>query len=107
MQVRDAMLQAAIFLIGGLMGIGNAQTQPMTVLPHEAGSPSEVLSASHLFSVEVITLQETPWAMGADGLQHRNLNMDMRLLDVQKGKIDLAPQKNFQLRVDQRREDEF
>jgi len=101
------MLQAAIFLIGGLMGIGNAQTQPVAGLPHEAGSPSEVLGASHLFSVEVITLEETPWAKGTDGLEHRALNMEMRLLDVQKGTVALAPQKTFRLRVEQRREDEF
>jgi hypothetical protein len=95
-----------LLILGGLMTAVNTQAEPVTPLPHETGSASEVLAASHLFTVEVLKVEGTAWMGGADGLEHRNLDMELRLLDVQKGAIQRPP-KAFTLRVEQRRDDEL
>jgi hypothetical protein len=76
-------------------------------LPLEPDSVSELLFATHLFTVEIISLAATPWAVEADGLQHRRLSIVLRLLALHKGKLNLQPQQTFPLEVEQRRESEF
>jgi hypothetical protein len=76
-------------------------------LPFESDSGSELLSANHLFVVEILDLTERPWSPGPDGLEQRGLRMNARLLETFKGALDLAPGKAFPLEVQQRRESEF
>lgn len=76
-------------------------------LPFESNSTSELLSANHLFSIEIVSLQERPWATGADGLEHRQLEMSVRLLETFKGTLDGPAKQVFPLQVPQRRESEF
>jgi hypothetical protein len=54
-------------------------------LPLELGSPALILSASHLFVIEVVKMSATPWAAGGDGLEHRSLHLDLRLVENLKG----------------------
>jgi hypothetical protein len=75
-------------------------------LPVEADSPSELLSATHLFSVEIQSVQAGVWT-GGNGLEHRSLDIDMRLDRVFKGTLTIRTGQQFSLRVQQRREDEF
>lgn len=77
------------------------------ILPYEQDSTSEILSSTHLFLVEVVSIEEMPWSGGPDGLEHRGLGMDMKLLEVYKGTLDLEPDGVFHLEVEQRRESEF
>ncbi|MCA1567702.1 MAG: hypothetical protein LC803_19065 [Acidobacteria bacterium] len=76
-------------------------------LPLEPDSVSELLFATHLFTVEIISLTATPWAVEADDLQHRRLGIVLRLLALHKGKLNLQPSQTFPLEVEQRRESEF
>ncbi len=78
-----------------------------TDLPHDAGSESELLYSTHLFAVEVLSLEVTPWALGADRLERRRLQMDLKLLDVFKGSVSLERNETFRLKGEQRRESEF
>jgi hypothetical protein len=74
------------------------------VLPFEPDSRAEVLSATHLFTVEVVTESATPWAAGGDGLEHRLLHLGMRLLAGLKGSLGVRLGEAFDLDVEQRRE---
>ncbi len=76
-------------------------------LPLESESSSELLSANHLFFVEIVSLQEGSWATGTDGLEHRQLEMNVRLLEIFKGILDVPPKQAFPLKVQQLRESEF
>lgn len=89
-------------------------TQPMLTpktpspgLPHEPGSRSEVLSATHLFTVEVETVTATPWAVGPSGLEQRSLTLKLRLLDVFKGALREKKGEVFEATVGQERESEL
>jgi hypothetical protein len=73
-------------------------------LPLEPESSSELLAASHLFIVEVLEQSATPWARGADGLEHRVLSIKLRLLEPLKGELQLGAGDAFNLKVAQRRE---
>ncbi|MFI5382413.1 MAG: hypothetical protein ACHRHE_24210, partial [Tepidisphaerales bacterium] len=74
-------------------------------LPHEPESSSELLAATHLFTVEILQQSATPWAGAADNLQHRTLSLKLRLLELFKGNVQLKPGDAFDLNVAQRRED--
>jgi hypothetical protein len=76
-------------------------------LPLESGSSSELLSANHLFVVEILDLTEHPWGPGPNGLEQRRVRMNAKLLETFKGDLDLSPGKAFALEVQQRRESEF
>jgi hypothetical protein len=76
-------------------------------LPFHPHSQSELLSANHIFTVEVVSLQESPWSRGTDGLEHRQLNMNLKLLETFKGVFDIPETRIFPLKVQQRRESEY
>ncbi len=76
-------------------------------LPYEPDSGSELLSATHIISVEIISLKETPWSSEDGMLEQRVLDVDLKLLKVLKGAVDLEPGNGFTIRVTQRRESEF
>lgn len=71
----------------------------------EPSSASEILSATHLFTVELTDLSATPWTPGTDGLEHRRLTLDLTLLETFKGHFDLQNGAKFKVEVPQRRED--
>ena len=73
-------------------------------LPVEPSSRSELLTATHLFTVEVLSAQLSPWARGADGLEHRRLELSVKLGEILKGALDRAAGEVFPLEVEQRRE---
>ena len=70
----------------------------------EPGSDAIVLSASHLFLIEVLGMQGTAWARGADGLEHRTLHLNLRLIEKLKGSIHANKGDVFSVDVPQRRE---
>jgi hypothetical protein len=76
-------------------------------LPHEPRSSSELLSSTHLFTVEILSMKEAPWGVGDDGLEHRRLEMEAKLLELYKGRLNLQRQQAFRFSVEQRRESEF
>lgn len=89
-------------------------TQPMLPpqtpppgLPVEPGSRSEVLSATHLFTVEVEAVTATPWAVAPSGLEQRSLTLRLRLLDVLKGALREKKGEVFEAVVGQERESEL
>lgn len=77
------------------------------ILPYEQDSTSEILSSTHVFLVEIVSIEEMPWSGRPDGLEQRGLGMDMRLLEVYKGTLDLEPDGVFHLEAEQRRESKF
>jgi len=74
-------------------------------LPHEPGSNSELLAATHLFVVRVSGAAATPWERGADGLEHQTLRLDLRLGRVLKGRVARALGANFTVVAPRERED--
>jgi len=76
-------------------------------LPFEPGSTSELLSATRVFAIELLSIDAKPFVMGSDGLEHRDLIMELRLLDLFKGTLDIQSSQSFDLKVEQRRESEF
>ncbi|MFT3775571.1 MAG: hypothetical protein QM820_60255 [Minicystis sp.] len=74
-----------------------------TPLPVEPGSRAELLSSTHLFTVEITALDAEPWTRGADGLSHRKLKMGVKLVEILKGTLDRRPGEVFPLEVAQRR----
>ena len=75
-----------------------------TTLPYLPESESEALSSTHLFSVEVVSVEASPWAAQADGLEHRYLDLVVRLLESLKGTLAVGQGETFPVRVEQRRE---
>jgi hypothetical protein len=78
-----------------------------TDLPYEPESASELLSSTHLFETEILSLDATPFVVGDDALEHRRLLMELRLLKLFKGTLDIRPNQTFHLEVEQCRESEF
>lgn len=76
-------------------------------LPMEPGSSSELLSATHVFTVEIVKAVPSSWSAWENGLQHRQVNMHVKLLSIFKGTLDLHPNESFDLPVQQKREGEF
>lgn len=76
-------------------------------LPYLPELESEALSSTHLFSVEVVSVQPGPWVEQADGLEHRYLDLVVRLLESLKGALAVRQNETFPVRVEQRRESEF
>ena len=76
-------------------------------LPVESNSSSELLSAPHIFLVEILDLAEQPWGRGAGGLESRRLRMHLRLLEIFKGTLQVATGSPFPLEVQQHRESEY
>lgn len=112
MRIIYLTLSLLIITLGGIMAVSNLTHNyggepPRDDLPHEPGSPAELLSATHLFTAEILTLKATPWSGGADGLEHRQVDMRLRLQEVYKGQVSLKPNETFPLLVEQRRESEF
>jgi hypothetical protein len=73
-------------------------------LPVEPGSTAELLAATHLFMVELLTQTATPWSGGADGLEHRRIDLELRLVEPFKGTLGVKPGEAFAVAVEQRRE---
>jgi len=78
-----------------------------TTLPYLPESESEALSSTHLFSVEVVSVEASPWAAQADGLEHRYLDLVVRLLESLKGTLAVGQGETFPVRVEQRRENAY
>lgn len=75
-------------------------------LPCEPGSSSDLLASTHVFQVEVCSLNELPWGPGPVG-QKRFLELTLRLGGVFKGILSVAQGETFILKVDQHRVDPF
>jgi hypothetical protein len=75
-------------------------------LPHEPASTSELLSATHLFTVTLDSVKPTPWKLEADGLEHRRLSISAKLLQIFKGALAQPPGATFSVDLAQRRESE-
>ncbi len=76
-------------------------------LPWEPDSAAEVLSCTHIFTVQIVQLTAGPWEPGGNGLQHRRLAMTLRLLETLKGELTVRAGDSFELEVEQRREGEY
>jgi|GEM_PF-4062358 len=72
--------------------------------PREPGSESDLLAASHIFTVTLLKQSPTAWLPQPDGLEHRELAMVFRLEAILKGGIRLAPGQEFSVAVPQVRE---
>ena len=68
---------------------------PRAPLPFEPKSKAELLSSSHLFTVEVVTAQASPWAVGQDGLEHRSMALGLRLSAMLKGRLTVPAGEAF------------
>lgn len=65
-----------------------------TGLPFEPHSSSELLAATHVFSIEVVDLSATPWAHDRARLR-QTLSLTCRLLEHAKGALSLRPGDTF------------
>ena len=83
-------------------GNGDADRNP-PALPLEPGSEAIILSASHLFVIEVAGMRGAAWARGADGMEHRSLHLDLRLVEKLKGAFQ-ADAAAFSVDLPQKRE---
>jgi hypothetical protein len=75
--------------------------------PYKPQQSSETLSASHLFTIEIVSVDFSEWARHADGLLHRQLSMRIKLLEAFKGVLDLLPNDTFEVRVEQLQESQY
>jgi hypothetical protein len=103
-QMLGAAVLSCLWMYGDIVNgqdINNARGG----LPREPESPSEILAAAHLFTVECTALAGTPWVREADGLEHRKLGMKLRLQQNLKGPLRVAAGSPFDLIVQQKRED--
>jgi len=76
-------------------------------LPYETASQAELLSSSHLFTVQLDWLDSTSWSMGEDNLEHRQVQFHFRVLEVYKGALRFRAGESFELDVNQERENEL
>jgi hypothetical protein len=76
-------------------------------LPVEPDSSSEILSATHIFTVQIESLSAASWTTTPDTLQQRRLNMKARLLEIFKGSMENRSDESFNLDVMQLRESPF
>lgn len=76
-------------------------------LPYRPELSSETLSASHLFTIEILSVNAMPWRRESDGLEHRRLGMQVKLVEVFKGTLHVYPDETFHVDVEQRRESEY
>ena len=70
-------------------------------LPVEPSSRSELLSATHVFSIEIVSVQSSPWISKSDGTQSRSLDLDIKLLETLKGQLTTPVGEVFEASVDQ------
>jgi hypothetical protein len=98
-------LLIAVLILGGVME--NIAEAAGKELPVEPQSTSELLSATHIFTVSIAGRQEAPWAAGPGGLQQRKLRLQLELLESLKGSLDVAPGGTFALEVPQKRVSEL
>jgi hypothetical protein len=91
---------------GGTAG-QRARAQKEERLPCEPGSAAELLAATYVFLVEIVSLEATPWALGEDRLEHRRVRLDARVLEVWKGHLDGERGATFPWEVEQEREGEM
>jgi hypothetical protein len=75
-------------------------------LPVEASSTSEILAATHLFSVRLKAVSPRPWIAGADGLERRQLDLTLILEEPLKGRLITRAGERVQAQVEQVREGE-
>lgn len=79
-------------------------TQPSGAsLPVERRSGSELLEASHLLIVRVASTEADPWTAEDADQERRELRMRLHVVDLLKGPLLLAPDRRFELAVDQLR----
>lgn len=120
----------ALFLLPVALGCGNGKASPpqgidrkeaptMTTtttppqgntggpLPVEPGSNAELLSATHLFTIEIVTAATSAWVPGNDGLQHRTLKIEARLSAILKGTFAVPAGQSFQASLDQKQESDL
>jgi hypothetical protein len=72
-------------------------------LPREARSSSELLAASHVFTIDVRQVTDKPWMPRPDGWQGRGLDLDIVVREVLKGTLSVAPDRPVRVEVFQRR----
>ena len=72
-------------------------------LPVEPNSRSEILSANHLFTVEITTFAASPWEPQGF-LEHRTVEMNGTVIDNLKGEL---ARDRFEFKVEQRRDDPY
>ncbi|HMC10394.1 MAG TPA: hypothetical protein VKH44_03855 [Pirellulaceae bacterium] len=115
MRVR-AILPGLLAMFGfGLLSCGvhmnkEAQQggQAAAALPHEPASSAEILAASHIFVVEMVSQTATEWARPTeDALQQRRLVMKIRLVESLKGMLKAKHGEVVEVNVEQAREDKF
>lgn len=64
------------------------RTNPVgTELPHIGGSASELLAASHIVQLTVMRQAATAWTLSDDGLEHRTLQLAVRVDRRIKGQL--------------------
>lgn len=109
---RMLILSLMLLTHGGIMA-DNPQTNTNqwaispNSLPVDSKSKAELLSATHLFTVEITRVEATAWKREPDQLEHRQLRMTARLLECFKGQLDVAPGGEFPVEAPQRRQSEF
>lgn len=82
------------------------QSSAVRDLPVEPRSGSEILSATHIFEVEIATVTASQWKRQGF-LEGRQLSLVVRLLELFKGGLELSANRDFQVEVEQTRESEF
>ncbi len=103
--MRMTRLLITVLMMGGVME--NFVEAAGKELPVEPQSTSELLSATHLFTVSLVARQETPWMPGPGGIEQRKLRLDVQLMESLKGSMDVTPGGRFALEVPQKRVSEF
>jgi len=73
-------------------------------LPYEAGSSAELLSATHIFTVQLNAIDGSEWVLGGDELEHRQVRLNFGLLQLLKGTLSIKPDETFDLETEQHRE---
>lgn len=101
-----AILALALFIGEIMMSPANAQTprSAPSGLPHEPDSSSDILKATHIFTIVIGSVNAEPWSIGKDGLEHRVLVINTNLADLYKGSFSIMRGEQFRFQVRQSRE---
>jgi hypothetical protein len=95
-----AKLLMSLLFVGGMMDshVEGALGQ----LPVEPASTSEILSATHIFTVAIVGRTEQAWTAGAGGISQRRVQLQLDLAEVLKGRLNAAAGSKFSLEVVQK-----
>ncbi len=105
------ILPSVLVLTANLIGV-NMHSQPpsqpaqsaVSGLPFLRDSSSELLAATHVFSMTPLSVNASAWVLGPDQLEHREVRVKARLEEVFKGRLNNAPSEEFAFGVTQERE---